>query len=176
MMSSIEARFRALTLAQVDRQAADARRRHRLGATRTNLEALALSAGVAIQPARFRDSKLAGGIIRRGDEVTILVEVTDSPSRRRWTIAHELGHHFLHLRDDGEFFDRATNLARWGNPATAGPDRPEIQANLFAAALLMPRASLQRRWRRCPSTRHLARVFGVPRDFLSARVVALGLD
>lgn len=59
------------------------------------------------------------------------------PNRQRFTMAHELGHYFLH-RDRGEFEDgllfRKDNQS---NPA-------ERQANEFAALLLMPLVEFKR--------------------------------
>ena len=67
-----------------------------------------------------------GGIIRVGDRST-------NEGRRRFTIAHEIGHFELHRRKD-----RATcavaDLNCWG---TLGKEE-EYQANVFAAELLMP--------------------------------------
>lgn len=59
----------------------------------------------------------------------IKLPMDTSPLRDNFTIAHELGHYFLHYKKD--FGERL--YARYGN----SPE--EIQANRFAAAFLMPR-------------------------------------
>ncbi len=59
----------------------------------------------------------------------IKLPMDTSPLRDNFTIAHELGHYFLHYREKyGKII-----YARYGNSSE------EIQANRFAAAFLMPR-------------------------------------
>lgn len=55
-----------------------------------------------------------------------------SPLRDNFTIAHELGHYFLHFDPDGST-DGPVVFERYGS------DISEWEANRFAAALLMPR-------------------------------------
>lgn len=58
-------------------------------------------------------------------------------NRQRFTIAHELGHYVLHKSDRHLFIDARPTYFR-DNKASEGTDSLEIQANAFAAALLMP--------------------------------------
>jgi hypothetical protein len=72
------------------------------------------------------------------------------PPRRRFTIAHELGHWRLH-RDDDEraVFCRSGSIA----PDAAQPREQipaaEDEANVFAAALLMPARLVEQQYLRC---------------------------
>jgi uncharacterized protein DUF955 len=60
-----------------------------------------------------------------------------SQGRRRFTVAHELGHWLLHAqRGDKKHFERFCRAADL-DPG-ADPERQEREANAFAAALLMP--------------------------------------
>jgi len=88
-----------------------------------------------------------------------------SPRRDRFTIAHELGHYFLHA-SQGE---RPLIAHR------AGTGRKEWEANWFAAALLMPREAFETAARRNPSPIALAKQFGVSRRAAEVRQEALGL-
>jgi hypothetical protein len=63
-------------------------------------------------------------------------EARQWPSRRRFTIAHELGHWSLHRDAEHPVYCRSTSV----DPDDARPPIPpaEDQANVFAAAVLMP--------------------------------------
>jgi Zn-dependent peptidase ImmA (M78 family) len=59
--------------------------------------------------------------------------------RQRFTIAHEIGHYSLHVKnsDTRLFLDKYV-VYRRDDQSSHGNDREEIEANAFAAALLMP--------------------------------------
>lgn len=59
--------------------------------------------------------------------------------RDRFTIAHELGHYFLHA-DAGK---TALKIKREVS------NRTEWEANWFAAGFLLPRAEFKRYWKKC---------------------------
>jgi Zn-dependent peptidase ImmA (M78 family) len=76
---------------------------------------------------------LAGAYLRRPRGALILVNGTEAAARLRFTLAHELGHHVL---GHDQSVDTALGLSR--------PVRPmEIQANRFAAELLVPVAAVR---------------------------------
>lgn len=86
-----------------------------------------------------------GSIIARDlNDFTISISEHTSSKRDRFTIAHELGHLFLHLSNikaqDGEAWMRATRHMR---PNDKVHQRAEWEANWFAAQLLMPRAEFK---------------------------------
>ena len=80
-------------------------------------------------------TKFSGLLYRKDDTAFMAISSSESNVRQRFTIAHELGHFFLHPQKDTfvEFRDNEKNIAR---------GIKEIQANQFAAALLMPRKFL----------------------------------
>src|SRR6185312_1358666 len=56
--------------------------------------------------------------------------------RRRFTLAHEIGHYCLHLNDvTREFVDNRKTMSR----SSSYWDKYEAEANNFAAQLLMPK-------------------------------------
>lgn len=83
-------------------------------------------------------------VVSRGT-ATIGINKRDPRVRQRFTIAHEIGHFRLHARRSNDvFIDTEYTLFR-DNRASRGEVRDEIQANLFAASLLMPASLLRRR-------------------------------
>lgn len=79
--------------------------------------------------------KVAGAYIRRGRKSLIFIQAENYPTRQRFTIAHELGHHVL---GHGAVFEGYADIGR----ETA--DLSEQQANYFASELLNPVAAVQR--------------------------------
>ncbi|HLU84827.1 MAG TPA: ImmA/IrrE family metallo-endopeptidase, partial [Vicingaceae bacterium] len=69
---------------------------------------------------------------------------SENEVRQRFTIAHEIGHYFLHRLEHEIFYDKkdASKLYRNHNSST-GEDQMEREANAFAAALLMPKNRLK---------------------------------
>jgi Zn-dependent peptidase ImmA (M78 family) len=79
----------------------------------------------------------------KGTSGTIAVNPNDPEVRRRFTIAHELGHFILHRKNSASseqlFIDRDFLVKyRSSNKYTPADYEQEQQANAFAAALLMP--------------------------------------
>lgn len=89
-------------------------------------------------------SKLGGDIevderaesleVREPGDFTVIIPTHTSRLRDRFTIAHELGHYFLHYRapDSHLIGARASVFTRLGRNVA------ETQANVFASNLLMP--------------------------------------
>ena len=71
---------------------------------------------------------------------SIGVNSLHSENRKRFTIAHELGH--LQLHSDEVHFDEKAPLARRDGLSSAATGPNEIEANQFAAELLMPSGML----------------------------------
>lgn len=83
------------------------------------------------------------------------------PARRRFTIAHELGHWFLHQREQTSLFCRHGQVE--DEPAAERPPLPRIEeeANQFAATLLMPAEMVRREYARADNDfGALCRTFG----------------
>jgi Zn-dependent peptidase ImmA (M78 family) len=179
MPETINDSVKFLPAADLERKAADALQRHNLTTVPIDPLVLAKRAGITVNNAKFSDSNVAGMIIKRGTDVSILVNGDDAPFRKRFTIAHELGHYFLHLAGDGEFVDTKVTLFRQSadNSAVSSPERrKEIQANWFAASLLMPENEVRRYWNERKSIADLARIFKVSPEAMGYRLDSLGLD
>lgn len=67
-----------------------------------------------------------------GTNKFIVVNLADSPERRRFTIAHELAHYVLHRRDNLLYAHRDVNNQ------SLRQNEIEAEANYFATNILMP--------------------------------------
>ena len=92
-----------------------------------------------------------GSILIRGqNDFEIRLFKYGNEARRRFTLAHELGHYCLHFvlpLSDGQEM-KPIKVARYSQSG-ASPDRVEWEANWFAAAFLMPKRSFVSDWDRC---------------------------
>ena len=80
---------------------------------------------------------VSGILVRSSEGATIGVNERQPPVRRRFTIAHELGHLLLHSGNQVTYdHDFRVNLR--SSASSEGRDVEEIEANFFAASLLMP--------------------------------------
>lgn len=107
----------------------------------------------------------------------IAVNSTHHPHRQRFSAAHELGHFILHSRGrDRLFVDKAY---RRSQVSSSGTDKDEIEANRFAAALLMPEDLVRRYIGNDPITdmdiAKLGLKFQVSEQAMTLRLVNLGL-
>lgn len=103
------------------------------------VDSIARQMGVDIRYSTL-DDELSGMIFIKDGYAIIGVNKLHHPNRQRFTIAHELGHFVMHkpLITNEVHVDRQFKvLMRDGNAAT-GTQREEVEANRFAAALLMP--------------------------------------
>lgn len=139
--------------------------------------AIANLLGVEVLLGSFGDDAVEGVLRAHEGRPQILVRIESSLARQKFTVAHELGHYALHLGctldpgQDGEIFvDNDIQLYRRGSGNDAAAHRREIQANMFAAALLMP-ADAVREWATdAPSLRGLAKRFGVSEEAMRYRM------
>jgi Zn-dependent peptidase ImmA (M78 family) len=138
---------------------------------------IANALGVRVFNAAFDDESISGILARRGPNITMLINANDSGYRKRFTIAHELGHKILkHFEEEREHTDRASDLYRGLTQAEQGNSPPEeVQANRFAAALLMPAALVREEFQKTQDVDALAARFQVSADAMGNRLDTLKL-
>lgn len=158
---------------------------HKIKKPEVDVEGLAKSMGLEVR-AESVDEDLSGFLFRDGAtrRAVIGVNASHHPNRRRFTIAHELGHFLLHKGEpvhvDGA--NVAYRLDRRDERSSSGQDEFEREANLFAAELLMPKRFLDSDL----ATRKIdlldddvvtdiAREYGVSTQALTFRLMNLGL-
>ncbi len=167
-----------LTGSAIEKKAKNILLEHGLYSVPVNPVVLANKLGIKVYNAKFSDENLSAMVARRGDNITILLEESDPPYRKRFSIAHELGHHFLHLLTDGEIVDKTVDLFRDSIPADEPVDderRKEVEANQLAAALLMPADLIREEWPSTHSIGEMAKLFNVSEMAMGFRLTSLGL-
>lgn len=121
------------------------------------------------------------GAIKKDEnkKISIYVNEKDTYNRRRFTIAHELGHFYLgHLN---ESTNQIVELER--NAGYNTSNNIEVEANQFAAALLMEKNAVTENFRilknaNCTidyTTSTLSDLFGVSQQAMKYRLKNLGL-
>jgi Zn-dependent peptidase ImmA (M78 family) len=133
------------------------------------------------------DEELAGMVFVKDAVPIIGVNSLHHPNRQRFTIAHEIAHLRLHREE----ITRAVHVDKgFAEPmlkrdavSSTGTEQIEIEANQFAAALLMPRAILEEILAGQSvdvederSLEHLAKRFRVSRATLQYRIRNLAMD
>lgn len=153
-------------------------------------------AGVSTPPIPVRDVAEDLGIVVRSSEFgegvsglltlekgtpTIGYEKSHPNVRQRFTIAHETGHYVLHKDDMKLFIDKNYSIYRDERSSDAEYTR-ELEANAFAAALLMPtdmlRSEIEKRdfdLTEEGSLSGLARAFDVSRQAMAYRLANAGI-
>lgn len=90
---------------------------------------------------------VSGALFMNQNGASIGVNPADPKVRRRFTIAHEIGHFQLHPMTTGLFIDRdyyvSSKILFRNAESKTGERTKEREANAFAAALLMPIPLLQ---------------------------------
>ncbi len=140
---------------------------------------LAHALGARVFNAKFGEGHVQGLVARRQGTTQVYVETDDPPYRKRFTIAHEIGHLVLHLGPgDGEIVDTADAFRTETDPDAAwtAERRREWEANVFAAALLMEADLVRTKWMEIQSLEGMAEWFQVSRQAMALRLGFLGLQ
>ena len=128
-----------------------------------------------IKISRAPHKNFSGMLIRKAGRALIGINNSEAEVRQRFTIAHELGHFFLHPNQDAfvDYRDNKNGIMRTPR---------EKQANMFAAALLMPRKLLRKDFRAIAKNgfsdddlHALARRYNVSEDAIRFRLINLNV-
>lgn len=90
------------------------------------------------------DEELSGMVYIKDGKPIIGVNALHHPNRQRFTLAHEIGHLVLHREEISKAIhvDKDFPMLMRDSVSSNGIDEMEIEANLFAAELLMPESFL----------------------------------
>ncbi len=115
------------------------------------------------------------------NQFSIFINTLKPDTRQQFTIAHELGHYYLHqeiIKSEDGLVDFENTLD--GNNILyrldgAQSTKVETEANRFAATLIMPRRLIEKAWAELKSVEECAKVFNVSVSAMSIRLEKLGL-
>jgi len=148
------------------------------------VEQLARDAGAVISYQPFEAEDISGLLYRTTGTAPVIGVNSNNPKvRQRFTIAHELGHLTLHHGHD-LILERLVRLNFRDATSSTASDEEEIEANRFAAELLMPHEFLRhglslllqgRPLSDLEVVRRLARGFEVSQSAMEYRLTDLGL-
>lgn len=111
----------------------------------------------------------------------IMINKNKPINRQYFTIAHELGHYYLHadylkekeiIIDEGEI---GTDPALYRVDNLRSPSKLEKEANNFAASLLMPSKLVTEAWKSLKDVEECAKIFEVSFLAMSIRLARLKL-
>jgi len=141
------------------------------------VEELAEKLNIQIKKASSED--FSGLLLRKEGVSLIGINSKEPITRQRFSIAHELGHYCVHHNKD-VFVDY---LEYRNNKKESGSKIKETEANMFAAALLMPRKWLERDFENIVKNtfekehlKLLAEKYGVSEDAMNFRIINLRLN
>ncbi len=147
------------------------------------VEALAARMGINIVPEPL-EPEVSGMLYRRAGHSLIIVNSRHALVRQRFSIAHEIGHYLLHPHE--EAFVNHLRIDHRDAKSSLGIDAKEMEANSFAASLLMPEEWVYK-WVKDALSKapigasdedliaKLARAFDVSQNAAHIRLVNLGI-
>lgn len=117
-----------------------------------NLNPILKKYGLLAYEVSFTRQEVCGAFDRSAK--TIFINSTDPQTKKMFTLAHELGHYFLHssIERDVLYREKSSNSKK---------EKIESEADLFASKLLMPEATIRSYWTVAESIQQMADLFGV---------------
>lgn len=144
------------------------------------IEEVAKSRGVKVVAYPLEDD-ISGVLAIQNGEGTIGYNPNEARVRKRFTIAHELGHYELHRGKSDVFVDKQFIYRSKNSGDTAEKQQMEQEANFFASAILMPSDLVRREIENIDldlaseeAIKKLADIFEVSTTAMSIRISNLG--
>ena len=154
--------------------------------TRLDLDAVCAQNGIKLLEGRFEDENQSGALVKEGGEWSIIVNEDHPVNRKRFTIGHELGHYFAVERGSVQaeiYLEEQKNVIRdyalmkRTDEIEDGKYQIERQANMIAAAILMPDQMVQALYEKgLRSVSELAEEFGVSEVAMENKLKSMGIE
>lgn len=143
--------------------------------------AIAQELGARIFETTDFSSRYSGSIKKEGGSYCIYLNANDDPARKRFTIAHEIGHLVLHKeylesgKEDLTEIKQPVELNRPSRPLDELDEekRREVEANKFAGELLMPQKEFKKAFEESQSIEAVAEIFNVSTPAATVRAKEL---
>jgi Zn-dependent peptidase ImmA (M78 family) len=130
------------TRRQIEDQIEELLEEHGITSAPIPVELIAKAEGLPIVETTMH-ADISGALIKSDSLRGIAVNAAQAPVRKRFTVAHELAHHILdHVAED--HLDWEFTILRRDGRSSEANDQNEIEANFFAASLLMPKRMLRK--------------------------------
>jgi Zn-dependent peptidase ImmA (M78 family) len=133
-----------------------------------SLEKIVEKYKITVATGEFENSEVSG--VYEKTNKTIYIADDEASNRKAFTVAHELGHYFLHGDKVNDIFYRSQILK-----LTDENKKEEQEANWFASALLMPEKQVKHFYSLTKNMGELAVIFGVSSTAVYFRLKNLGL-
>jgi Zn-dependent peptidase ImmA (M78 family) len=151
-----------------------------------DVKGIARSLNITLREDNLED--ISGLIYREGNQVILGVNINHAETRKRFTIAHELGHYYLHANNQ-LFVDKVFAVKLRDHTSSEAVNIEEIEANAFAAELLMPTMYLQKDFQKLQPgvwdydhweemddvVKKLAHIYQVSPQAMTIRLINLGV-
>ena len=153
--------------------------------TLLDLDAVCAANNIELLEGRFEDVNQSGAIYKENKKWFIVVNEDHPINRKRFTIAHELGHFFavdrgsvqaeVHFEDQNEVI-KDYSLMKRAEEIEDGAYQIERQANMIAAAILMPDDMVRTLYNKNLSLGELAEEFGVSEAAMDNKLKSMGIE
>ena len=125
-----------MRLADVERAATKLLHDQGVSSPPVDVHAIASALDISLRYERMA-SDISGLLVYRNQSARVAINQYHHRNRQRFTLAHEIGHVVLHAEDEDRVF---VDKRFFRNELSSrGELREEIEANAFAASLLMPK-------------------------------------
>lgn len=126
----------------------------------------------------------ASGMVQRIDEKTAIIGINSihAEVRKRFSIAHEIGHLLLHHDENLHIDENVRSVIQFRDASSSlGVDDKEIEANQFAAEILMPERMVRKDVEKLNApnpeaiVEELAKMYQVSIQSMTIRLTRLGV-
>ena len=134
--------------------------RHGIKQPPVDLKIILEKEGIEYEEADYFPDDVDAMIIPTEGAIVAVVNMKQHPNRRRFSLAHELGHYFMN-HDRSEVLDRMTVDWEEVRQCRNSKDPQESEADIFASELLIPLAFLKKVYTKAMTIPDVAEIFQV---------------